>query len=70
MKLLLEQFLFLTHLLDAMDESINIDDYGFTIEDFDKIDEELDKIIGDYDVDQVKQEIVELVKAITTGEVA
>jgi hypothetical protein len=67
MKLLLEQFLFLTTLLEYMGENIDMDEVGLTLEHFIKIDEEMDKIVGEYDVEKIKQEVLELVQMITEG---
>lgn len=67
MKLLMEQFLFLSYLLHMMGEEISMDEHGLTVEQFEIIDVELEKILHEYDVDKVKQEILELIKMITEG---
>lgn len=56
--------MFLTMLLNHMGEMIDIDEVGLDEEDFEFIDIELDKILPDYDIEKVKQEVIELVHMI------
>lgn len=61
----LKRFMFLAYALDLLQEAVIIEDVGLTIEQFEKLDELLAVYLEQMDVDELKEELIEIVKELT-----
>lgn len=61
----LKRFMFLSYALHLMEVEIDIDEVGLTIEHFQKIDVLLANYLDPEEADDMKEELVQLVKELT-----
>lgn len=61
----LKRFMFRAYALDLLQEAVIIEDVGLTIEQFEKLDELLAVYLEQMDVDELKEELIEIVKELT-----
>lgn len=61
----LKRFMFRAYALDLLQEAVIIEDVGLTIEQFEKLDELLGTYLEQLDVEELKQELIEIVKELT-----
>lgn len=64
----LKRFIFLAYALHLMEVEIDIDEVGLTFEQFDKIDELLADYLDPEEVDNMKAELIQIVKELTEDE--
>lgn len=64
----LKRFIFLAHALHLMDVEIDMDETGLTEEMFEKMDELLANYLDPSEADDMKEEIIQIVKELTEDE--
>lgn len=61
----LKRFIFLAYALHLMEQEVDMDEAGMTVEMFQRIDELLAVYLGTMDPEDLKEELIELVKELS-----